>query len=179
MLGAIGLGALVIMVPFLLMLLNAFKTDGDYANNGPLSWPTHFEFNNVITYIQTVNFGQKLLNSIVMSLSISIGAVLLSLVSAYAIGVGPRPRSAWVLALFIVAKHPPARSADLPALRRGPGRQPRRLAHPRHHHRRSPERLLRHVPAVSVLGTFPKALLEAARWTAPAAGASSGRSSSP
>lgn len=162
-LGLIGLGALIIMVPFLLMLLNAFKSDGDYANNGPLSWPAHFEFSNVITYIQTVNFGQKLLNSIIMSLSISIGAVLLSLVSAYAIGVGRVRGRAWVLALFIVANILPQEAliyplfAEAQAVNLGDSLVPVII-----------------IVAVlnasfgtyllsSVLGTFPKALLEAAQ----------------
>ena len=35
-------GAALMLVPFALMLLNAFKSPADYSTNGPLSWPTEF-----------------------------------------------------------------------------------------------------------------------------------------
>ena len=33
-------GGLVMLFPFIVLLLNAFKTTADYNSSGPLSWPS-------------------------------------------------------------------------------------------------------------------------------------------
>ena len=35
-------GGLVMLFPFIVLLLNAFKTTADYNSSGPLSWPKEF-----------------------------------------------------------------------------------------------------------------------------------------
>ena len=62
-LALVSVGALLMLVPFVLMLLNAFKSPGDYSTNGPLSWPTEFYTKGLVTYWNQVNFPQKLWNS--------------------------------------------------------------------------------------------------------------------
>ena len=59
--------ALAVIAPFLLMLLNAFKSPSDYSTNGPLSMPTELYTQGLTTYWNQVNYPQKLLNSIIIS----------------------------------------------------------------------------------------------------------------
>ena len=36
----VGVTALLVLVPFAIMLMNAFKSPTDYSSNGPLAWPS-------------------------------------------------------------------------------------------------------------------------------------------
>jgi raffinose/stachyose/melibiose transport system permease protein len=102
-LGILILLGFLILVPFLLMLLNAFKTESDYALNGPLALPSSVDFTDIIRYITTINFGQKLINSVVLSTSVAVLSVLLSLFSAYALGIGRVKGRVWILGVVLVA----------------------------------------------------------------------------
>jgi raffinose/stachyose/melibiose transport system permease protein len=100
---ALGVLALLILGPFLLTLLNAFKSQGDYSANGPLAWPTAFDVSGLLRYIETVNFGQKLANSLIISTSVALGTVALSLLGAYAIGIGRVRGRVAILAVLLIA----------------------------------------------------------------------------
>lgn len=95
--------ALAVLSPFILVILNTFKSPADYTANGPLSIPTGIELGNIIGYVDRVDFGEKLLNSLVMSTVIAVGTVVLSLVTGYALGVGRVPWNGAILALVLVA----------------------------------------------------------------------------
>jgi raffinose/stachyose/melibiose transport system permease protein len=76
------------LFPFFLAAFNAIKTQVDYAANGPLAFPRSFDLSAISTFWNDVDFTRKLFNSILISACTAILAVILSLLNAYAIGIG-------------------------------------------------------------------------------------------
>jgi raffinose/stachyose/melibiose transport system permease protein len=102
-LAAIILGAALVILPFLLILVNSFKSPSDYANNGSLSWPTTFYTDGIVAFWERVNFPVKLGNSILIAGLVSLFAVIVSVFNAYAIGIGRIKGRTWIIILFLVA----------------------------------------------------------------------------
>jgi raffinose/stachyose/melibiose transport system permease protein len=94
---------LLIIVPFYLILINSFKSPADYSAGGPLQWPTALNFDGIITFWERVNFPEKLWNSILISLAVSFFAVIVSVLNAYAIGIGRVKGRTWIVVLFLLA----------------------------------------------------------------------------
>ncbi|MFJ8582033.1 carbohydrate ABC transporter permease [Micromonospora sp. NPDC093277] len=154
--------ALAMLVPFAFMLLNAFKSPGDYSTNGPLSWPSEFYTKGLRTYWEQVDFPLKLWNSILISGSVAVFAVLVSLLNAYALGVGRVRGRLWIIGLFLLANMIPQES----------------LIYPLYHFAKQAGLYNTRLAVIiiftviqsafgtyllaSVLGTFPRTLLEAA-----------------
>ena len=80
--------ALVVLIPFALIALNAFKPPAEYSAHGPLSFPDGFYTGGISTFWDTADFGRALWNSILISGSVCVLAVLLSILNAYALGIG-------------------------------------------------------------------------------------------
>jgi raffinose/stachyose/melibiose transport system permease protein len=159
--------AALVLVPFAVMLMNAFKSPADYSGNGPLSWPQSFQLDGLKTYWTQVRFEGKLLNSIV----IAVLGVVLSLLNAYALGIGRVRGRLWIVAAFLLANMIPQEALIYPlySMAKATGLYNSRL---------SVIIIFTVIQSAfgtyllaSVLGTFPKALLEAAaldgagRWT--------------
>jgi len=154
--------ALAMLVPFAFMLLNAFKSPGDYSTNGPLSWPSEFYTKGLRTYWEQVDFPLKLWNSVLIAGSVAVLAVLVSLLNAYALGVGRVRGRLWIIGLFLLANMIPQESLIYPLyhLAKEAGLYNTRLA------------VIIIFTVIqsafgtyllaSVLGTFPRTLLEAA-----------------
>ena len=104
----------LVAAPLILMALIAFKSDGAYLADGPLSIPRPPTLANIVEYMDLVDFWQKLGNSIAISLGVAIGASLLSLLSAYAIGVGRIRGRRGILTVFLVANIIPQESLIYP-----------------------------------------------------------------
>jgi raffinose/stachyose/melibiose transport system permease protein len=170
-LALVVLTALLVLVPFAVMLMNAFKSPADYSGNGPLAWPKSFQLDGLKTYWQQVHFEGKLLNSIIISGSVAVLGVVLSLLNAYALGVGRVRGRMWIVALFLLANMIPQEALVYPlySMAKSLGLYNSRL---------SVIIIFTVIQSAfgtyllaSVLGTFPKALLEAAaldgagRWT--------------
>lgn len=85
------------LIPFGFMLLNAFKSPSDYSSNGSLSWPTGFYTEGLKNYWHQVNFPLKLWNSILISGSVAVLAVGISLLNAYALGIGRVRGRLWIV----------------------------------------------------------------------------------
>jgi raffinose/stachyose/melibiose transport system permease protein len=168
---AVSVGALVMLVPFGFMLLNSFKSPGDYSSNGPLSWPTGFYTKGLDTYWHESDFPLKLWNSVLISGSVAILAVALSLFNAYALGIGRVRGRPWIIGVFLLANMLPQESLVYPLynMAKEVGLYDTRL---------SVVIIFTVIQSAfgtyllaSVLGTFPKALLEAAaldgagKWT--------------
>ncbi|WP_254898377.1 carbohydrate ABC transporter permease [Kitasatospora sp. NA04385] len=83
-----GVFVLAFLAPFLVIVLNSFKTSADYRKNGPLSWPESWNWSILGDVWQRVDFTQKLTNSLTTSLGVVVVAVALALFNAYAIGIG-------------------------------------------------------------------------------------------
>ncbi|HEY0697112.1 MAG TPA: carbohydrate ABC transporter permease [Micromonospora sp.] len=113
-LAVVAAAALVMLVPFAVMLLNAFKSPGDYSANGPLSWPTEFYTRGLRTYWEQVDFPVKLWNSFVISGSVAVFAVVVSLLNAYALGIGRVRGRLWIVGLFLLANMLPQESLIYP-----------------------------------------------------------------
>ncbi|MDT3396117.1 carbohydrate ABC transporter permease [Streptomyces sp. B1866] len=84
--------------PFLIILLNSFKTSDDYRAHGSLSWPAHWNWGVIEDVWQRTDFTQKLLNSVETSLGVVVIAVALALFNAYALGIG---RVRWRTAFLV------------------------------------------------------------------------------
>jgi raffinose/stachyose/melibiose transport system permease protein len=102
-LGVLSVLLLLFLAPFLVIVINAFKTGSDFAAHGPLSLPTHWTFSVIEKFWKSQDFTNKLENSVEISLSVAVFGVLLSLLNAYAIGIGRvRGRNMW-LVFFLLA----------------------------------------------------------------------------
>jgi raffinose/stachyose/melibiose transport system permease protein len=93
----------VVLAPFLIIALNALKTAPDYAANGPLSWPQSLSLDGVIDFWNRVDFTGKLINSVVISLSVAILSTIMSLLNAFALGIGRIRGALWFLIFFMLA----------------------------------------------------------------------------
>jgi raffinose/stachyose/melibiose transport system permease protein len=161
-LAIVSFAALLMLVPFILMLLNAFKSPADYSTNGPLAWPTEFYTKGLVTYWNQVNYPQKLWNSTLIAGVVAVAAVLISLLNAYAIGIGRVKGRLWIVALFLLGNMIPQEALVYPLyfFAKEVGLYNTKLA------------VIIIFTVIqsafgtyllaSVLGTFPKALLEAA-----------------
>ncbi|MDN4475954.1 carbohydrate ABC transporter permease [Demequina sp. SYSU T00192] len=97
------LGALAIVFPMLLLLLNAFKSPQDYANSGPLDLPQALSFEGIRTFWETQNFPRALWNSIFISTMVAVIAVVVSVLNSFAIGIGRVRGRTWIVLVFLMA----------------------------------------------------------------------------
>jgi len=100
---AVIVGALLVMVPFYLILVNAFKSPVDYATSGPFALPQAIDFTGIQAFWERVNFPQKVWNSIFISGIVAVLAVVISLLNAFAIGIGRVRGRSWIVLLFLMA----------------------------------------------------------------------------
>ncbi|MBB6484125.1 carbohydrate ABC transporter permease [Rhizobium lusitanum] len=91
------------LFPFFLAAFNAIKTAADYAANGPLAFPRSFDLTALKNFWTTVDFPRKLFNSILISACTAILAVVLSLLNAYAIGIGRVRGGQALLVILLIA----------------------------------------------------------------------------
>jgi raffinose/stachyose/melibiose transport system permease protein len=96
--------ALALMLgPILVITVNAVKSPEDYAANGPLSWPGSLYFDGIVDFWERVDFTRKLWNSFFVSIVVSVLAVVLSVLNAYALGIGRVRGRIWFLVFFLLA----------------------------------------------------------------------------
>ncbi|MEU2431651.1 carbohydrate ABC transporter permease [Streptomyces sp. NPDC007861] len=95
---AVGVATLAFLSPFLVILLNSFKTGADFRAHGSLSWPTSWNWGVIAEVWERADFGQKLVNSLQTSLGVVVIAVVLALFNAYALGIG---RVRWRTAFLV------------------------------------------------------------------------------
>jgi raffinose/stachyose/melibiose transport system permease protein len=91
------------LFPFYMALINAFKTEPEFIAGGPLALPKGIDLTNMIDFWNAVNFPQKLWNSILVSVTVSIIGVALSLTTSFALGIGRVRGRLWILAIFMIA----------------------------------------------------------------------------
>jgi raffinose/stachyose/melibiose transport system permease protein len=60
LLTALAILAVVMLVPFAIVAMNAVKTPTDYSSHGPLAFPHELDFNALTTFWDRVGFGTKL-----------------------------------------------------------------------------------------------------------------------
>jgi raffinose/stachyose/melibiose transport system permease protein len=106
--------AVVMLAPFLIVAVNALKSPSEYASNGPLSLPDGVYLQGLIDFWHRVDFGQKLLNSLVISGSVAVLAVVVSVLNAYALGIGRIRGRLWIMIAFLVANTVPQEALVYP-----------------------------------------------------------------
>ncbi|NUR01239.1 MAG: carbohydrate ABC transporter permease [Streptomyces sp.] len=111
---ALGVLALVMVLPFAVVVLNALKSPADYSAHGPLSLPRHLYFQGLKDFWQRVDFGRKLLNSVLISGSVAVLAAVLSLFNAYALGIGRVRGRVWILTVLLMATMMPQEALVYP-----------------------------------------------------------------
>ncbi|CAM5741697.1 Carbohydrate ABC transporter permease OS=Streptomyces alboniger OX=132473 GN=CP975_31465 PE=3 SV=1 [Streptomyces alboniger] len=160
---ALCLAALFMVIPFAIVAVNAVKSPTEYAQNGPLSLPEGLYLDGIKDFWERVDFGQKLVNSVLISGAVAVLAVVLSVLNAYAIGIGRIKGRTWVLAFFVLANMLPQEALVYPIyyLSKEAGLYDTRL---------SVVIVFTVVQAAfgtyllsSVLGQFPREIIEAAR----------------
>ena len=97
------LGALVVVAPLLLIVLNSFKSPDDYNQGGPLQLPSHLYFDGLARFWEASDFPTKLWNSIFISSMVAVLGVLVSLFNAYALGIGRARGRLPLLVVFLLA----------------------------------------------------------------------------
>ncbi|MGY1552983.1 carbohydrate ABC transporter permease [Microbacterium sp. A588] len=99
----VAIGALAVIAPFYLVLVNSFKSPVEYATAGPLGLPASLDFSGMIAFWERVNFPEKVWNSIFISGVVSVLAVIISMFNAFAIGIGRVRGRSWIVLLFLMA----------------------------------------------------------------------------
>ncbi|OPG03028.1 ABC transporter permease [Microbispora sp. GKU 823] len=102
------------LFPFVIVTLNAFKSPAEYSSGGPLSLPHGFYLDGIVTFWDRVDFGLKLWNSLLISGVVAVAAVVLSVLNAYALGIGKVRGRLWILVLFLVANTLPQEALVYP-----------------------------------------------------------------
>ncbi|MEU5879552.1 carbohydrate ABC transporter permease [Spirillospora sp. NPDC047279] len=162
-LGGLAAFAGIMLIPFIVVVFNAFKTPEEYTADGPLAPPGGINLDGITDFWERVGFGQVLLNSALISGSVAVLAVLLSLLNAYALGIGRVKGRMWVLAVLLLANTLPQEA----------------LVYPLYYLAKQVNLYDTRIAVIivftviqsafgtyllaSVLGTFPRPLLEAAR----------------
>jgi raffinose/stachyose/melibiose transport system permease protein len=113
LLGLVILGLLV-LYPLAIVAINAFKSPEDYASHGPMTLPISFYVDGLVSFWDRVNFGNKLINSGVISLVVAILAVTLSLFNAFAIGIGKIKGTTFLLVIFLLGNFLPQEALVYP-----------------------------------------------------------------
>lgn len=111
---ALVIAAAFMVLPFLIVAVNAVKSPAEYSANGPLSLPDGLYLDGLKDFWERVDFGQKLVNSILISGSVAVLAAILSVLNAYAIGIGRIKGRTWVLAFFVLANMLPQEALVYP-----------------------------------------------------------------
>lgn len=94
---------LLMIGPLLVVAVNAVKSPAEYAGSGPLSIPTSLYWDGIVDFWNRVNFGRKLWNSFITSFVVAVLGVVLSILNAYALGIGRVKGRTWFLVFFLVA----------------------------------------------------------------------------
>lgn len=94
---------LLVAIPFLIILINSFKSPSDYNTSGPLLLPKELYFDGLVTFWNRVDFPEKLWNSFLIAGSVAVLAVALSVLNAFALGIGRVKYRTGILLLFLLA----------------------------------------------------------------------------
>jgi raffinose/stachyose/melibiose transport system permease protein len=113
-LGILVVLAIITFLPFVLILLNAVKSPQDYGAKGALGLPTEIYLKGITDFWVRVDFGEKLFNSTVISGSVAVLAVLISVLMAYALGIGRVKGRMWIIAIFLLANLMPQEALVYP-----------------------------------------------------------------
>lgn len=104
----------VMLFPFAIVTLNAFKAPAEYSSHGPMSLPQGLYLDGIVAFWNRVEFSGKLLNSAVISISVALLGIGLSLLNAFALGIGRMKGRVLFLVLFMMANTLPQEALAYP-----------------------------------------------------------------
>jgi len=90
------------LFPFFLAVINAIKTSVEYNAGGPLALPTSIDLGALHKFWDQSDFTRKLANSVLISAGVSVFGVIISLLNAYAIGIGKVRGSGVILVILLL-----------------------------------------------------------------------------
>ncbi|WP_329255268.1 carbohydrate ABC transporter permease [Actinoallomurus sp. NBC_01490] len=99
--------AVVMLLPFAIIALNAVKSPAEYSSHGPLSLPKGLYLQGLKDFWERVDFSTKLANSVLISGSVAVLAVILSVLNAYALGIGRVRGRVSIMVIFLLANTMP------------------------------------------------------------------------
>lgn len=106
--------ALLMASPFLLVFINALKTDQDYAAHGPLALPESISFQAWTRFIEQSNYFQLLLNSTLIAILAAILGVVVAFAASYALGIGRIRGNSIIVAVLLLATMVPQEATIYP-----------------------------------------------------------------
>jgi multiple sugar transport system permease protein len=103
------LASFMILYPIYLVVVNAFKTDDEFAQSSSMSLPhSFFNFDNFVNVFITAKMGLAFSNTLIIIVVTLIGNVLISTMAAYAIGRFTFKGKKLILFAYIIATIIPA-----------------------------------------------------------------------
>jgi len=106
---------LVMIFPLIMITTTSLKSEAEYYANGPLALPKGFNLTMLAYTWKSTDYTRLLMNSMTISLSAAFLAVGLSILTAYALGIGKIKGRALILLFFMMAMTLPAESLIYPA----------------------------------------------------------------
>ncbi len=105
---------LLMLMPFILVAMNAVKTEPEFARFGPLALPHGINLSSLKDFWARANFSKALFNSTFISLWVAVLAVALSLLNAFSLGFGKVKGRSWLLVFFLMANFLPQEALAYP-----------------------------------------------------------------
>lgn len=106
--------AVIMLSPFLLVAMNSLKSNADYSTNGPLALPRALDFSAFERFLTLIDFPTALWNSVLVSSLVTLGGLLISMLAAYAIGIGRIRARTWMVAVLLIATMVPQEALVYP-----------------------------------------------------------------
>jgi len=94
---------IIVIFPLIIVSLNAFKTEAEVNTNGPMSLPQSLNLDTVKYVWTTTNYPRLLMNSTIIAVSAALIAVGISLLNAFALGIGKFKGRTLALLFFMLA----------------------------------------------------------------------------
>lgn len=109
----LGVTSLIILIPFIWVLMASLKTKSQYLVD-PNSWPNPMMFSNYIEAFQTINMPNLFKNSILLSVSSVVGALVLTTMSAFVLSRFHFSINRFVYAYYMMGMMIPLNAAIIP-----------------------------------------------------------------
>ena len=114
MVGLLAIALLLFLAPAFLVFINSLKTETEFYARGALSLPAKPSFDIIRQAWERTEFSTKLLNSLMISTAVAVLGLLISVLNAFAIGVGRIKWEKAFLVFFIFAMTVPQEALAYP-----------------------------------------------------------------
>jgi raffinose/stachyose/melibiose transport system permease protein len=111
---ALSVLLLIMLFPLAMIVLTSLKTETEYYANGPMSLPERINLEILRGTWERTEYTRKLVNSTFISVTTALLATGLSLLNAFALGIGKVKGRALVLLFFMIAMTLPGEALIYP-----------------------------------------------------------------